>query len=119
VRLYVAVPGAGTLSASALGTVPVARARRGRRARVAQRRISAAPARAVQPPGVLVQITLKLAPAYRALASRLAGLSATANVTFTAPGRRALKQAITVDFRVTATRSKSSRRAPAKGRRRR
>jgi hypothetical protein len=119
VRLYVSVPGAGTLSASALGTVPVARARRGRRARVAQRRVSATPARAVAPPGGLVQITLKLAPAYRALASRLAGLSATANITFTAPGRRALKQAIAVDFRVTAKRSKSSRRAPAKGRRHR
>ena len=48
--------------------------------------------------GGLTTLELTLAPSYRALAARPGGLSATANLIFTALGHPALHQSIAVSF---------------------
>jgi Tol biopolymer transport system component len=111
VVLEVEVPGAGRLSASAAGPVPVratsanrrrrgsrgARRRRGgRTTRVATRRLAAGAKDAAQEGAVT--LTLALTPAYRALALQPGGLSALAGLQFTAPGHATLRQNIPVTF---------------------
>jgi WD40-like Beta Propeller Repeat len=138
VRLYVEVPGAGSLSATAEGAVETAvaphaahaGARRGRssakrasaRASVAERGVATAKEAIAAGEGGLVQLTLTLAPGYRTLATRSGGLSGTASVVFTAPGRPTLRQSIAVSFlsRAKSSRAKASRtakRAASKARR--
>ncbi len=134
VRLYVEVPGAGTLHALASGAVAVrsaesARAtrdsRRGktanRHARIAvvERDVAATTFTGGADAGGLVTLTLTLTPSYRALAARAGGFSANANITFTAPGQPALHTSIAVSFlrktSATSSRAKASTRTKAKG----
>jgi hypothetical protein len=132
VRLYVEVPGAGTLHARAQGAVLVRstgpprvsrRARRGRargrsaRTTVAIRRVAQAAAVTREAAGGVVAITLKLAPSYRALAVGRGGLSATASLSFTAPGYPVLHQSIPVRFLRTA-KPRASRRGASRASRR-
>jgi hypothetical protein len=118
VRLYVEVPGAGTLRAVASGAVAVRSARSSRSARATRHR-KAANAHARQTVltrnvaattlagdaggGGLTTLVLTLSPSYRSLAARSGGLSATASVTFTAAGHPVLQQSIAVSFLSTAT----------------
>jgi hypothetical protein len=71
--------------------------------------------------GGLVELTLTLAPAYRTLATRSEGLSGTVSVLFTAAGRAALRQSITVSFlsKVKSSTAKSERSKASKLRHRR
>jgi hypothetical protein len=108
VLLEVQTPGAGSVSASAHGAVRVAggrshASRRHRRpsrkapaAGVATRRVASAAIR-VGGEG-LVTLALRLAPSYRALASRHGGLSASVSVAFAAPGHAVLRETIHVSF---------------------
>jgi hypothetical protein len=114
VRLYLEVPGAGSLSASVSGVLEAhtsARASRsrghGKRARGKRARGSAALvlrtiASTMQTvaasAGGLVELTLTLAPSYRTLAARTGGLSGTATVAFTGAGGPTLRQSIVVSF---------------------
>lgn len=115
VLLYVRTPSAGALRADAQSSVPAgdhlpshaARRSVGRR-QVVTRTVTArnvAPLREATGASVegLTTLTLTLAPSYRALAAQRGGLSATAHLTFTAPGHPALRQSIAVSF-VRATR---------------
>ncbi len=114
VQLYVQAPGTGKLSARAQGAVPIRyrlpshTARRAARRRhlltttVATRAVARAAKAASESAGGLETLTLKLAPAYSALASARGGLSATVEVTFTSPGHAALRQDIEVTFLRTA-----------------
>jgi hypothetical protein len=123
VRLFVQAPGVGSLLASAASAVPVAglshagsrAAAKGRRSKTKRARTSAtvvdrSVATARQSIGLggvgLLQLTLTLAPSYRALASRSGGLSGTATVVFRAPGHPTLRESIGVSF---ATKAKASR----------
>jgi hypothetical protein len=133
VRLYVETPGAGSVSASAQGAVASAashsaRAARRRRPRakrasarvaVVERVLAAAKATSASSEGGLVELTLTLAPSYRALASGSGGLSGTVSVVFTAPGHPTLRQSIVVSFlsKAKVSRARASRRATAKARR--
>jgi hypothetical protein len=134
VRLYVEVPGAGTLHALASGAVAVRAARsarsshRGkatsRHARIAvlQRDVAATTLTAGASSGGLVMLTLTLTPSYRSLAARAGGLSANASITFTAPGQPVLRTSIAVSFVRKATKishAKASSGSKAKGRKRR
>jgi hypothetical protein len=120
VRLEVEIPGAGTLHAVASGAVRVRVAvsshtaghAHGKaksthpRTTVLTRNVAGTPARDVSAEG-FTTLTLSLAAAYRSLAERSSGLSATASVTFSAPGRPPLHKRITVSF---------IRKAPARAR---
>jgi hypothetical protein len=115
VLLYVTVPGAGRLSAVADSALPAAAAARGRRARarrarrrVAMRALAAASVTATPSAAGLQQLTLALPPRYRAFALRRGGLTATATVTFTAPGEPRLTESIAVSF---ASHARPARRA--------
>jgi hypothetical protein len=134
VRLYVEVPGAGTLHALASGAVAVRAARsarsshRGkatsRHARIAvlQRDVAATTLTAGASSGGLVMLTLTLTPSYRSLAARAGGLSANASITFTAPGQPVLRTSIAVSFVRKAAKishAKASSGSKAKGRKRR
>jgi hypothetical protein len=113
VRLYVEVPGAGTLRAIASGAVAVRTARSSRGARTTRHRKAAnahtsqtvltrdvaATTLAGEPGGAgLMTLVLTLSPSYRSLAAQPEGLSATASVTFTAAGHPVLRQSIAVSF---------------------
>jgi hypothetical protein len=130
VLLYVAVPGAGQLSAAAQGEVELssagtarkARTHRAHRSHVSSRtvvaRTVAAASRSVEAgaEGAPTTLTLTLAPRYRALAAGPGGLAATVTVTFAAPGHPPLRQSIAVVFRyppakAAARRVRASRRA--------
>ncbi len=102
VVLEVRVPGAGTLHAGARGTVRVRARRAGSKSHghsrmtVATRTVAT---RAAQPKAEgLVVLTLKLAPAYSALASVRGGLSATVGLTFSARGQKTLHASVPVTF---------------------
>jgi Tol biopolymer transport system component len=108
VLLEVAVPGAGSLRATARSALRVrtSRARAGRRGRsgrgsstaVVTRQVAAA-TKAVPAGGSgFASLRLLAAPRYRALAARRGGLSSSIAVTFTAPGHKALRARITVAF---------------------
>jgi hypothetical protein len=113
VVVYVAIPGAGMLSAGVTAAVVVKAARvttihraaHGTvrrivtRAVVASRTVSsAAPVQLPGPSGAIATLRLVLARSYRALASKPGGLSASVGLVFTAPGQPALKQSIDVTF---------------------
>jgi hypothetical protein len=124
VLVYAEIPGAGSLSASARGSVLVGvHAKRAKHAggsahgsrssqetatlatrTVASRRTSAG----AESEG-LIAVTLTLAPAYSSLASRAGGLTASVRVTFSAPGHPPLQASLPVTFLRTA------RTARAKG----
>jgi hypothetical protein len=122
VLLYVQAPGAGSLRARAQGAVVVTSAGGAHGARTARRTRHASRAR-VKTKTVatrtvaasttdtksagLATLTLTLTPAYAALASERGGLSATVTLTFTAPGRAALRESIPVTFLHNVKRSKA------------
>jgi hypothetical protein len=110
VRLYADTPGAGELSAEALGSVLVSvrasgarrRAHRSRRARVTSlvtRDLASAKTGVAADQEGLAVLTLTLSPAYRALASASGGQPARVSVTFAAPGHPALHATVLVTFR--------------------
>ncbi len=119
VLLYVQAPEAGTLGALARGPVRTRSAGASRASRHARRKGAGARAAAVSNRTVatatvrsaasgLTTLLLKLSSGYRALAAQRGGLSATANVTFTAAGHAALHESIPVSF----VRAASRRAAP-------
>jgi hypothetical protein len=123
VLLEVAVPGAGSLRASASSAVRV-RAGKGRAGRrgarrsgsaVVMRQVAAAAKAVPGSGGGLASLRLLAAPRYRALAARRGGLSASVAVTFTALGHKPLRARITVAFVRTLRwhEAHSSRRAAA------
>ncbi|MGA2455124.1 MAG: hypothetical protein ABSG93_16565 [Solirubrobacteraceae bacterium] len=134
VRLYVEVPGAGTLHAVASGAVAVRsahsarsdrRANRGKaasgHARIAilDRDVATTTLAAGADAGGVVPLTLTLAPSYRSLAARSGGFTANVSIAFTAPGQPALHTSIAVSFVRKAARSshaKASSRSKARGR---
>ena len=120
VRLYVTVPGAGTLRAVATGAVTVHRKARPVRggATVVTRNLAATRSLNVVGAGGLTTLVLTLAPSYRSLSTRSGGLSAVAGVTFAAPGHPVLRQSVVVTF-VRKARAHASARSKARGRRRR
>ena len=134
VRMYIEVPSAGTLSVTADSAMAArlasparsaaARARAGRatrarsKARSSKRAVATvavAAAKKVIEAGVggFTELTLTLAPPYRALASRPGGLAGMASVVFTAHARGALKDQIPISFkrRSTSTHVKTGARA--------
>ncbi len=122
-RLYVEVPGGGTLSAaadSAVRSVSVSHStKRGRsssrRARVSTKvsvlRVASAHKSVSGGEGGLVVLTLTLSSRYKALATSSTGLSSTVNVAFSAPGHPTLRQSLVVAFR-----QKTKKKVPAKKR---
>jgi hypothetical protein len=137
VLLFLQAPGAGTARASARSAVVVASARAartgrrtrrgrvsagGRESRTVATRTMAIRTAAARGAG-LMTLTLALAPRYAKLARERGGLSATATVTFTAPGHPTLRKSIPVTFlrKVEPSRSRASKRRgrPAKAGRRR
>ncbi len=120
VVLYASIPTAGRLSADALGAIPavVARSSRARARRrphaatVVNRSVASAASVTAQNGEGIEQLTLALKPAYRALASRSGGLSATVEVVFTAPGRPRLRQRVAVTFLDRAKPARRARRSP-------
>ncbi len=133
VVLYVLVPGAGRLSATASASVPLvgpaggtssrraargtsgrrraARARkRARGARVAVRAVARDAAVATVADGQLLRIVLSPARSYAALAARSQGLYANVALSFSAAGHPALRQSIAVTFKRVTHPAKSARR---------
>ena len=114
VRLDLTLPGAGTVRAHGTAfvavTVHASRVKAHRSSTRARTRVLAvqvtptAQASEPQTSGV-ASVILALSPAYRSLASRTGGLSATAAVAFQAPGHATVTQTIAVTF---------AGRAPAK-----
>ncbi|HSZ14992.1 MAG TPA: hypothetical protein VK790_13235 [Solirubrobacteraceae bacterium] len=134
VRLYVQVPGPGTLRVLAKGAVAVrashsaASARRDRRSRagatrsgparakVANRTVATAGTLAKGSEGELVTLTLALRPSFRSLAFAHGGLSATAMLIFVAAGHPQLSQAVPVSFTGVRPRARKARAGNAGGR---
>jgi hypothetical protein len=109
VRLYVEVPGAGTLSASDESEVEkkVSHATRHRSSKakrastsalVAERDVASIKEAFGSITGGLAQLTLTLDPSYRALAAKPGGLYGTVTVSFAAPGHATLHESIAVSF---------------------
>jgi hypothetical protein len=128
VVLYVTVPGAGRLSASAASAVVTAPAR-GQRARARRRRAGHARARVSLRTVASVakassgasgpeELTLRLNPRFRALAWGRGGLSATATVFFSAPGHKTLSESISVSFTGRGKPAHGAKRSVSRGRRR-
>ncbi len=124
VVLEVTVPGEGELSAGASAAVPVtvsaaratrarARAHRARRTRteLMTRGVASARAAVLQTTDGLQELTLTLAPAYRALAQRADGLYSTITLRFTAPGHPDLSASLNVSFRRSVRAARSTRAA--------
>jgi hypothetical protein len=133
VRLYVELPGAGSLTVKADSAVRVlashARAskrgshtsiHRGRASTVVERTVASAHRAIGAGASALVELTLTLGSSYRALASRTGGLSSTARIAFTAPGHPTLSQSVAISFRTKAKPSpaRSSKRASKRSPRR-
>jgi hypothetical protein len=123
VRLYVELPGTGELTVAAQSAVRIAArharpsSRRARVSFVERTVASAKKAVGVSGDG-LVELTLTPAPGYRTLASLSGGLSAVANLLFSAPGHPALRESIAVTFR-HASNARSVKRRVSKARRKR
>jgi hypothetical protein len=121
VRLDATVPGAGVLRATATATVPVTRhvkvRRRGGGRRTVTRRVLArrqvAKASLVARGPGLWRLTVRVAKAYRSLVRGRAGLDASAKVTFAAPARATLRDALDVRFRAASGTSKKTTKKPA------
>jgi len=122
VLLYVSLPAAGALSATARGVVLV-RATRARRAargatharakqRVATRAVASARKQVDVAGGEPTMLLLKLSKPYAALAARHGGLSARVTVSFGASGNKALRQSVNVKF-VRSPRTKRPRKTGA------
>ncbi len=86
-------------------------ARNGARRLVATRTLAVAGRAAHAPAGELIALVLKLGKTYAGLAAQPGGLSANANLTFTAPGEPALHTSIAVSFQRTATDRRSTKGA--------
>jgi hypothetical protein len=117
VRLYVEVPGNGTLRANANTTLKVALAHSSRRAKARRamlltRTLATAQQRERASAGGLMTLVLTPASSYTALVTRSGGLSASAEVSFTAPGHPTLHAHIEVSF-VRKAPAHSSRRVGA------
>ncbi len=121
IRLYVTVPGAGRLSASAKSVVrvsrtvrPAARRRRARAHKVSLRatKLVAATSRTLGPGGSMTQLTLTLSAPYRTLADAKAGLASSVVVRFAAPGHPTLSQTLSISFKRKVKAVK--KRAPAR-----
>jgi WD40-like Beta Propeller Repeat len=123
VALEASTPAAGTLRAGAIARRMAAIARReGRIRRTHRVRRRAGAAHGSARPRALAQteahtdasgvvtLVLKIVPAYRALAARQGGLSATVSVTFSSPGRPTLRATVPVTFLAAA--AHRSGRAP-------
>jgi hypothetical protein len=129
VLLYLNLPGGGTLSANASSAVKVRSARAARSARrghaktdaknlqpastVLPRTVASATQELTSTGGGLTTVLLKLGSAYRAFAAQKGGLSATVNLTFTAPGHPVLHQSIAVSFLAPGKSVAKHRRAGA------
>jgi hypothetical protein len=132
VMLYAALPGAGTLSASASSEVRVrshssrsatrrsVRSASSRRSRATVVKRTVAGAKHVLGAGGdgLASLALKLTPSYAALADRKGGLSASVTVSFSAPGHPTLRRRVSVTFvrRLQPHRSAASKDARARPR---
>ena len=131
VRLYVTVPGLGTLRASAQGAVvvkvaakPAARHKPERAAHgaavkkaktaVVTRTLANTSKAAKKGEGELLTLTLTLASRYRSLALARGGQFSTVTVSFSSPGHPTLRQTLPVTF-VNTTHPKAKK--PAKGHR--
>lgn len=97
IRLYVALPGPGTLQAQASGTVAI---RRGGRHRVvlARRTLATARVASVSPEPGYAALVLSLSSRYRKLEARRGGLAATVSVTFSAPRHPTLRSRVDARF---------------------
>ncbi len=128
VLLYVEVPGAGTLRASARGSVLVKssvgaatrrhagrESRKGRaRETVATRTVATSSKLAHASDGEVVALVLTLAKPYAALAAHGGGLSASVGLTFAAPGHPTLRDSLPITFlRNTKSRPSKARRSEA------
>jgi hypothetical protein len=125
VRLYAELPGAGTLSALARAMVTVRSAVSSHPKRkehdkaasvrahetVVTRQIAAGSYPALASGGGLGSLMLTLSPAYRSLAARAGGLSATVGVTFTAAGHPTLRQSIAVAFLEKASKKATKKKS--------
>jgi hypothetical protein len=131
VELDIDVPGAGTLSVGASGKVPLrilaSHAGRAGKSRVARARVAlvtrtVASVRRAVPASTdgLERLTLELAPAYRALAGRAAGLYTTIALRFAAAGHPTLSTEVGVTFMRTlpAAHARASAHRPGAKRRR-
>jgi hypothetical protein len=118
VRLDAAVPGAGALKATVKATVPVTRhvkvRKKGGGHRTVTRRVLVqrqVALRSARPRGAgLTRVSLKVSKSYISLVRATGGLYATASVTFTAPGHRALKDRLDVRFKIIK-KKKSTKKA--------
>jgi len=129
VLLYVTLPGAGTVQASADSAVRVALARSSHAARKsrAHSHASAVPLVATRTvasarqtsSGGVVALTLRLAPSYRALAGQRGGLSASVSVVFTAAGHPTLRKSIPVTFIAPPAPAHASKHPASKARKKR
>jgi hypothetical protein len=130
VQLYVELPGAGYLHASASSTIRSTSAGSAHGAKRTKRRArtgttvltrTVAASRQLHEAGAgLSTITLAPGSKYSPLAARAGGLSATTNVTFTAPGRPTLHESVAVTFvrkAKTKARSKTANSKKSKAKR--
>jgi hypothetical protein len=131
VVLDVDVPGPGVLSARVSGAVPVTvaagqaraggrgKARKAARSRIALVTRTVASAGVVVPPSAngLEELTLTLAPAYRALAQRATGVYTAIVLDFASAGHPTISTSLTVTFHSTVREKKSSARARGSRRR--
>jgi dipeptidyl aminopeptidase/acylaminoacyl peptidase len=135
VRLYVEVPGTGTLSASDKSAVVVKQVSHtvhttvrdhpsgakgaSVHAVVTDRQVASAKEPVGALAGGLAQLTLTLLPRYRALATKPEGLYGAVTVSFTAPGHPTLRQNISVSFvsKIKKTRPRAKRASSKKKKR--
>jgi hypothetical protein len=117
VRLYLEVPGGGTVSAgasAAMRVVTAVRSRagkaRGTRARIVTRTVASAKKPEAVSAGGLTTLVLTAASRYTALTKRRNGLSATVEVGFSASGHPTLHKRIEVSF-VRKTKPRAKKKA--------
>ncbi len=122
VRFDATVPGPGVLRATVRATVPVIKRvtvkTRGGHHRTVRRRVlsrrqvgvASLVARGVG----ISRLTVRVTKAYRSLVKAKAGLDATAGVTFAAPSRATLRDALVVRFRVASAKQKTQTTTKAK-----
>ena len=120
VRLYVELPGAGTLRAQASGSILIQTTTKSTRKRKTRSRVSrrvatktvASTKKAVSTPSTApVALVLKLGKAYTSLASRAGGLAATVTLAFTDGHHPTLQTKLAVSFVKQATRHVVHRKA--------
>jgi len=122
VRVYVELPGTGTLKLAANSSVAVkvrgstARKHHAARTRLVSRRVAAANYTGSGDGEGMAMLTLTLGAQYRALSSRGSGLSAAVSVTFSAPGHSALRGRVVVRFHLKAKAKASMAKRSRKGR---